>query len=279
MPESERAKTLNGAGELNELSGWLARPLSSGARGFAEGASAAWRGARFLGRRRWLWKYALAPVALNVLVTAILLAGLIAAAVWFFSTAHPWFAERRSADGFLWWAAELALAVLLLIGCLASALVIWKLLAGVLCGYFYNKLAEQVERQLGVAPGELKSLSWRHEFADTLLNLGALAAVNLVLLAIGLVPVVGSVIALIGGFYCNCFLMGLDSMATPVALRGERRLAQFRYARRRASQTVGLGAVSLVLQFTPIVGAIFLTTAVVGGVLLHRRSLASSAAS
>jgi hypothetical protein len=62
-------------------------------------------------------------------------------------------------------------------------------------------------------------------------------------------------------------------MAIPRSLRGERRIAQFRYARGISRQTVGLGAAAFLFQFVPIIGAVFLTSAVVGAVLLHRRAL------
>jgi uncharacterized protein involved in cysteine biosynthesis len=256
-----------------ELKAFLAPPIAATRLGrFREGAAAPWVGLRFLNARRPLWKYAAAPIAVNVAITAALVAFLILAFAWATSAVKPRF-DAATVD---WpapvrFGAELAVAVVLLIAFVGIALILWRILTGVLCGLLYELLAKRVEEELGVAPGELRGLSFSYQVADTLYDLAALAAIHATFFLVGLLPLVGAPLAVAGDFGFTWFLFGADFLDFPLALRGGRRKEKRRFCREHLSHTLGLGAAVFVLQLIPLMGALFLTTAVVGAVVLHRR--------
>jgi len=241
---------------------------------FLEGASAPFHGLRFLNRHPELWRYAILPTVLNLIITALAFTVLILAAIWLITEFHP--QVTQGTTGTWWWlvvAAEIIAGILLLLVCAIVTVLTWKLLGGILCGYFYGLLAEQVERELGVGDGELRSISLLYEICDTLLNLTLLVVVNICILLLNVVPLVGGVLALLCSGYFTWYILGLDYLSFPLALRGDRRGTQFAFGHRHRMHTIGLGAVVFGLEFIPIAGAVLLTTAAVGSVLLHRRIL------
>jgi CysZ protein len=124
---------------------------------------------------------------------------------------------------------------------------------------------------MGVAPGELRELSLAQQAIDTCYDLAALLAIHATFFVVGLVPLVGAPLALVGDFSFTWFVFGTDYVSIPLELRGMRRHERRQFCRRHLGQTLGLGAVVFVMQFLPIVGALFLTTAAAGSVSLHRR--------
>jgi CysZ protein len=233
---------------------------------FGEGLSAPWLGFRYMARHPGLWRHGVVPVLLNLLITSLLLVVLVALAVWFFSRVHPWFA-----DGWGWFVVEILCGLALLACVLGLALLAYLVLQGVLCGHFYGKLARQVELQLGTRPEELKEVPFAYQVADTFRDVGFLAVANAACVAVQIVPGIGSILGVCGGYYFNCFTFGLDYLDHPLALRGLRRREKRAFAKRHRAHTVGLGTAVLALTLLPLVNAILLTTAVTGAVLLYHQ--------
>ncbi len=96
-------------------------------------------------------------------------------------------------------------------------------------------------------------------------------AINGGLLLLNIVPIVGSIVAICGGMYFQWFILGLDYLDFPMSLRGIRREQKRAFAKHHRWHTLGLGAAVFLLILIPAIGAIFLTTAAAGAVLLHRR--------
>ncbi|MBW3599725.1 MAG: EI24 domain-containing protein [Planctomycetes bacterium] len=238
---------------------------------FQEGAAAPMLGWRFLKQRPALWRYAVAPLIANLLITGLVLLLLILTALWFLSVVHPWFQQEGEWPVWLRWTAEILLGAVMVIASVGTALLLWKLLTGILCGYFYGLLAKEVEIMLGVAPEELKDLSFLYQVIDTVYDLAALIATHAVFLVVGLFPLVGGPLALVGDFSVTWYIFGRDYLDYPLAMRGMRRREKSRYCLDRLPHTLGLGATVFVMSFVPIIGSVFLTTAAVGAVLLHRR--------
>lgn len=233
---------------------------------FGDGLSAPWLGFRHMARHPALWRFGVIPVLLNLLIATLLLAALVAAAVLAFNRMHPWF------DGGWGWRVAEALVGLVLLGAVVGlTLLAWLVLQGIVCGYFYSKLAEQVELQLGTRPEQLREVPFAYQVADTLRDVGSLAAINAGCLAVQIVPGVGAVIGVCGGCYFNCFTFGLDFLDHPLALRGMRRHEKRAFAKRHRATTLGLGTAVLAITLLPLVNAVLLTTAVTGAVLLHGR--------
>jgi CysZ protein len=238
---------------------------------FATGFQAPGRGYRYLQQHRHLWRYAILPIALNLLITLLVLGVLIAVGVWFVSSMQPWLYERLVQWGaWVAWSATIALGVLLLLVCLAAAVLSYKLLSGVLCGYFYGILAEKVETELGIDPAQLRSISLGYELRDTAYRMAVLMLVQLFFFAVSVLPVAGGPIALLGNLYFTWLINGMDYLDIPLAMRGWRFEQKREFAMRHREQTLGLGACVFLFGFVPILGAVLMTTAVVGAVLMHR---------
>ncbi len=239
---------------------------------FIEGASAPLYGLGYLNSHPKLWRYAILPTALNLLITCLALVVLIIGAMWLVTELHPWLTEGM--EGAWWWlavAGEILAVVAILLACALIMVLIWKLVGGILCGYFYAKLAEHVELELGMKSDDLRPISLSYEVCDTLLNLTLLIVVNGFILLFNVVPLIGGVLALLGTAYFTWYILGLDYLSFPLALRGVRRRDQFAFGHRHRMHTIGLGSAVFALEFIPIIGAVLLTTATVGAVLLHRR--------
>jgi len=219
-----------------------------------------------MNRHSGLWRYAALPVLLNLLITGLVLLLLVAAGFWYADRLHSHFAGS-------WWLR--ALEVVVVLGLFAFviglALGVWLLLQSILCGYFYARLARQVELQLGLRPEEIREVSLGREIVDGVRDLLSLMVVNGGLLLLHLVPVVGSFAAVGGSLYFDCWILGLDYLEYPLALRGQKRDQMRQFARQHRAHTLGLGAAVLGMAFVPVLNAVFLTTAATGAVLLHRK--------
>jgi CysZ protein len=232
---------------------------------FLQGVLVPWRGFLFLMRRPTLWRYGVIPLVLNLFITTFVavsfLGGVAALLVWL----HPYYP-----DGWLGVVLEVVSGAGLLLASLAVALGVWKFLEGVLCGWFYYRLARNIERKLGLAPEELADVPWGKQIVDTGAEVATLLAINLGFLALHLIPVLGSIVGTAGGLYFDCWLLGKDYLSYPLDLRGRRRAEKVAFAKRHRGQTLGLGAAVLLFNFVPLLGPVLLTTAVAGSVLLHR---------
>jgi CysZ protein len=237
----------------------------SGSRHFFEGLAAPWRGLLFLKNHRTLWPAAVAPLLLNLLVVAGLIVLLVMTGGHLFAAMHP-------AIGQHWWRlpVEIVAGVLLFVASVGVLAAVWFIAQSVLCVWFYDRLARKVERLLGVAPDELKNVSLWPQTIDAIRDAFALLGVNLVCLLLQILPVVGNVLGAVGSCYFTCSTLGYAYLDYPLSLRGMRRKEKRQFIRSRRSASLGLGAGAMLLAFIPVVNAVFLTTAVVGGVLLFR---------
>jgi CysZ protein len=213
-----------------------------------------------------LWSYAVLPVVLNLLISALAFAVLLLAVVGFVTRLHPLFPP-----GWGWLLLEVLAGMAILLVAVLAAIVVWFVLQGVLCGHFFGKLAREVELQLGTPPEALKELPFWWQLADTLRDLAALILAHIGLLLLHVVPVLGSMASLAGSAYCDCYLFGREYLDLPLSLRGRTRRQRQAFARQFRGQTLGLGAAVLLMSAAPVIGPVLLTTAVVGAVLLHQR--------
>ncbi len=244
------------------------RPLTPGGwAGFLEGAGTVAHGFRYLNRHPKLWRYALLPLLLNVVISAITLVGLIAGVVWAIRRLHPEFPE-----GTLGIALEILSGILLIALAVALAFATWLILQAILCGYFYSRLAYQVELRLGARPEELTEVGFWAQAVDALRTVLTLIGINVGLLALHCVPVLGSIVAFAASFYFDAVLLGMECLDYPLSMRGKRRDEKVAFVRRHRPHTLGLGAVILGFGMIPILGAVLMVGAVVGAVLLHRRA-------
>jgi CysZ protein len=233
---------------------------------FVLGFSTPWMGLGHLRRHPRLWRYALAPVILNLLLS--LLAGL--ALVWGGREAADWVAGQLGGGKGGWLLKALAYAALFL-AFFGAWLALWVLFQALLCAWFYARLALEVELGLGMKREELSEPGFLKQAKDGLAQLLALLSIAFGCFLLGWVPLLGPPLALGLGSYFNFMTLGVDYLDYPMALRGKARGEQRAFARRHKAATLGLGASVLLLALIPVLNSLLLTTAAAGSVLLYRR--------
>ncbi len=233
---------------------------------FGEGFAAPWHGFVFMCRQPKLCRYGVAPVLVNFFITGLMLVFLVLAVIFAFTKFHPWFVENGYA---IYW--EILAVCGLIVVTLGLVLAIWKLLEGILCGHFYGKLAQEVELQIGTPPEDLREIPFRYQVVDSVRDFAALVVINLGFLTMNCIPVAGSIVGLCGALYFDSRILGCGFLEFPTGLRGMRRKEIREFCRRHQSHTLGLGAAVLLFSLIPLVGAVLLTTAATGAVLLHHR--------
>jgi uncharacterized protein involved in cysteine biosynthesis len=231
---------------------------------FGRGFAAPWRGFVYLWKHPALWLYGIVPVLLNLLITAVVLAILVGAAIAFVIYLHPKFPEG-------WWGVllEIATALGLLVAAGTLAFVVWLLMLGILVGHSLGLLAKQVELQLGTPADQLRDIPWRYQILDSFRDVAMLLAINAATLLLHVVPLIGSVLAVLVSLYFDSLLFGAEVFDYPLMLRGMRREEKWKFLKTHRPYTLGLGFATLLVAMIPLIGPIFMTTATVGAVLLY----------
>jgi CysZ protein len=239
---------------------------------FSRGFAAPWRGFVYLWEHPGLWIYGIVPVLLNLVITAFVLAILVGAAIAFVIYFHPKFPEG-------WWGIliEIATALGLLVAAGTLAFVVWMLMLGILVGHSLGLLAKQVELQLGTPPDQLRDIPWRYQILDSFRDVAMLLAINGGTLLLHVIPLIGSVLAVIVSLYFDSLLFGAEVFDYPLMLRGMRREEKWKFLNTHRPNTLGLGFATMLVAIIPLIGPIFMTTATVGAVLLYHELEPTSA--
>ena len=243
---------------LPRRAGWPAR--------FLEGFATPWAGLRYMNAHPPLWRHGILPILCNLVLSAGLFAGLVYG--WF--RAYGWLDTLFPSN---WWGATLTVLSVVLVAALEIALAVaaWIGIQGIFCGFFYSRLAREVEIQLGLDPARMREVPLLYQVTDALLDLAALTAVAVGCFLLGWVPLVGAPLALVLGLYFDSFVFGMDYLDYPQAIRARGRAVQRRFARRHRAHTLGLGTSVMLISFIPLLSPVLLTTAATGAVLLYRK--------
>jgi CysZ protein len=227
-----------------------------------EGAAYLSRGAGFFLRRPSLWRYAILPILLNVLIFA----GLAALTIAYLP---------RGLDAILpnpegWWNALYwpAVVVAWLLTAIAF-LVAFYLTATIVASPFYGRLARRTLSLLRGAPVDAPGGFWA-DFMLPILNTLRRLGLLLVLLPLSLVPVVGVVFAAIATsfFFALEFLdYSLDSVTPPLHFADRRR-----YAWTHRWPALGFGFAVTLGMCVPVIDLVVMPWAVVGAaIFFHER--------
>lgn len=223
---------------------------------------------RYVLRRPRLWKYSFFSGAL----AAAIFFGLAALAITFGDNALTALWARPDATGWLvlWWVAAIALTV---VG-LAAALGVTLVLVGILLGPFMDALSARVEAAiLGAAPEAKSTLGQaaRDQAAGVIHPLLTLALYLMLLpcvFALGLVPLIGAMVAAALGFMLSASLLALeftDQTPSRRRFRWREKLAQFRG---QSGAYLGLGVGLAAFLCIPILDFFLVPIAVVAGTML-----------
>ena len=237
-------------------------------------------GVALLGRGFGVWRTAPGLMILGLIpaliVAALFVAGIIAlglnletiaAAVTPF--ANGWDEPFRTGIRVIAGLAFLAVAVLIVINTFTAV----TLIVG---QPFYERIWRHVEQRSGGIAREAASGFWRSTgrgIADGLRMALPTLLVGLGLFLLGLIPVVGTILAAVlgafaGGWYLAVELTGLAFEARGIGLRDRRRAL-----RSRRAMTQGFGVVTYLLFLVPLGAVIVMPAAVAGAAMLSRRVL------
>jgi CysZ protein len=219
-------------------------------RDFARGTGDFSRGLAVVRRYPDLWKWLLAP--------ALVTLALIAAAV--FGVAHlvdpivAWLVGHL--PSFLAGIAGTLLEVLVVAALGLGALLIFTAVAGAIAGPFNEMLSERIEAHLTGEPEPAFSLPrFLHELSVGIVHgirrviVAILGAI--VVFAIGFIPVVGTIAALVLGFWFAARGAAYDCYDAVLARRALAYRDKLAYLERHRARSVGLGAVVAALLFVP----------------------------
>ena len=235
-------------------------------RGFASGLGDLGRGLRFLGAHPGLWKWVLAPT----LVTLLLLVGTIAAVV---ALARPLVAAATSwLPGFVADAASGLMWIAVVAGLGLGAMLVFVVIAGIVAGPFCELLSEAIEARVTGEPGPPFSIGGFLSGAAAglvhgLRRLAATAVGVVLVLALGLVPVVGTAAAAVVGGWLGARATAYDCYDAVLARRGLSYGDKLAYLARHRGRTFGLGAGVTGLLLVPGVNLVALGVGTAGATL------------
>ena len=142
---------------------------------------------------------------------------------------------------------------------------------------FYEKISERVEDRFGGIHGGAVEVEWYRSIgpgvADSLRLLGFGILCGIPLFLIGMIPVAGQVLGIIGGGAVGGWVLALELTGVPFQRRGKRlrdRRAAFRPHRPMA---LGFGVAVLLSFLIPLGAVLLMPAAVAGAALLSRRAL------
>ena len=147
---------------------------------------------------------------------------------------------------------------------------------------FYERIWKAVELQSGGAPAERREGFWKplgRGLGNGLRLFLAAVGVSILLFALGLIPVVGQILApvlgaFLGGWFLTLELTGYAFDARGLRLRDRRRLLGA-----RRSRTLGFGVATYLLFLVPFAVVFVMPAAVAGATLLARDAVPSERSS
>ncbi|MFH1036162.1 MAG: EI24 domain-containing protein [Pseudomonadota bacterium] len=236
--------------------------------GFRGGFLAPFKGWTFLWSHRGLLPLAVAPFLINLLLFALLL--------WLgFSHLAPWVRSLLPLEQGWWWVLiYYLLAVLLGLFLLAAQVYLFAVVGGVIASPFLEALTRRVEALAAPgAPGGWSQAGVLSELArvagQALKRLLLYAAVMLALLALNLLPVLGSLLYAVLALLATCVFLALEFLDYPLDRRGLSLGQKLGYLRGLGARGLGFGAAVCLLGLAPLINLMLLPLAAVGGTLLY----------
>lgn len=247
---------------------YVGRELTHDLVGTLTGPGALWRGFRMWKLRPRLMLLGAVP-ALIVLI--VLTAGLVALVHWSSDLVH-WATPFLGDDSGPADVVRLFGQVAVIGAYLFAAWTMFVALTLAIGDPFYAKIWRETERMLGgpVPTGEVSA--WRATLdAGRLLTRSAVLAVGVAV--IGLVPVVGTVIAAVLGFMVAGSLLAGELVARPLEGRGIAAAERAALIKRKRGRVLGFGLATQACFWVPFVAVVAMPAAVVGATMLAREIL------
>jgi CysZ protein len=242
------------------------------------GASYPFRALRLIAGTPSLWQYVLVPVLVNLLVGALVYAGLLAAGL---RLVDQLTAALPPELGFL----EALLQIVLVIALLLVTGFVFVRFGVILGAPWYDLLSARVERErtggspdtgrgglLGALQDVLRQI--RHETQKLILVL----VLGFLLLLLNLIPGVGTLLATAGATALGATIACLDFFDQPLSRRQLGFREKLRVVRRALPASAGFGLVCLALVSVPFVNLLSIPVCVVAGTLFFADRIGDQAA-
>lgn len=231
------------------------------------------QGVTYLVQHRSLWKWAVLPVGINILLFSVAFAILIA----YVPDLYNLFRFESSTQQAWLWSTSLnvlsgTIGVLLILLSSAVLAIVFLLLSKVIASPFLDILAQQVEYLHGETQATTFNLGylWRSFWVSIgaeLKRTGFIIAVYMALFMLGLIPVLAPFTALAGTLFTILFLPLQYASYTM-----DHRLMTFRQRRALITQRpwlmFGFGIAAFLTIFVPLLNFVCLPILVVGGTLM-----------
>ena len=234
-----------------------------------------------LGTIPWAWRFLRShPRALGLVIVPLFIGILVGigaiAAAWAIAQPGSWgeFPEWKwefdAIQNFL------SVGFSLLVHLLEFILLVFLFYLGgfaLLCSTFYSLMVEQLEKRLGLEPGEGISPPFLTQLSDNVRLLTFLILGQILILSLHLIPILGNLLAIILGFTFQAFCIGMECFDFTLSLRGMGFRQKLDYCKSNLGWTLGTGGISSLFMMVPILNTCFLTLSILGATLLHRRKL------
>lgn len=224
------------------------------------------RGLRFLQANPALWRWVVAPAA----VTLVLLVGSVVGVAYLAEPIVGWMTSYLPA-----WLERLGgwvLTAIVIIGLAIAGLLVFVSIAGMIAGPFNELLSEAVESRLTGRPGARFSLG---ELARGLVvgivhglrRLVVALIASALVVALGFLPVIGTAIAAVLGFWLAARATAYDCYDAVLSRRALSYRAKLAYLARHRGRSLGLGGAVAALLLVPGLNLIALGLGAAGATL------------
>lgn len=157
--------------------------------------------------------------------------------------------------------------LLVTMGCFLS---LYILSFSIFCSFAYGLMVEKIEKKLGIEPNELKSLSIWRQILDSLLIVLLFMIGNLIILSFNILPVVGTIFAMVSAVIFQSFCLGMEFFDFSMALRGKSFRDKLAYFKRHPGEVLGVGNISWLFMMLPILNSCLFTFSILGATFRYR---------
>lgn len=243
-------------------------------------------GMRILLRKPHLMLYALIPIAIQTVISLVLLAIIFfislgirnaIASLIFWLTGQAQQAtqgtETLPDDPTLWeWIFNISYWIVIIVIFYFVFTWIWKLTGGLICGYFGGKLTDRAVDEMGIGTNKFQT-TMAGQLTDTGISFGMIAAGTWVAPFLGAIPVIGPFVLVPALAVWTFFVHGFDELKTAFAQFGFSRRDSFGLCLLYKSATIGAGAVKGMAAPIPAIGGLIIAAEDLGRIGLCYRIL------
>lgn len=233
------------------------------------GASDVGRGFAFLNQHPRLWGWVIAPALVTLVVLAAIVVAVMKLASGLVEKTTSWMPDAIAGVG------EWVVWVIVLAALVFGALLLFVSIAGVIAGPFNELLSEAVEEKLTGQAGPKFSIgafttSALRGIGHGLRRVVAALLGAVLLFALGFVPIVGTIAALVLGYYFAARGAAYDCYDAVLSRRDLPYAQKIAFLERHRGRTIGLGAAVAGMLLVPGLNLVALGLGATGATLAAR---------